>query len=81
MARQRSSEGQTTMRHLLHEMRTPLGQIIGYSEMLQEEMEDRGQADLVPDTQKIQAAARNLLKLLEDVFQTGPPALTPPEWT
>ncbi len=79
MASQRSSEGQTTMRHLLHEMRTPLGQIIGYSEMLQEEMEDRGQADLVPDTQKIQAAARNLLQLLEDVFQTGPPALTPPE--
>ncbi len=27
-------------------MRTPLGQIICYSEILQEEMEDRGQEDL-----------------------------------
>ncbi len=59
------------MRHLLHEMRTPLGQIIGYSEMLQEEMEDRGQEDLVPDARKIQGAARKLLELVEDVFQTG----------
>ncbi len=63
------------MRHLLHEMRTPLGQIIGYSEMLQEEMEDRGQQDLVPDAQKIQGAARKLLQLVEDVFQTSPQAV------
>ncbi len=77
--RSRSSEGQTTMRHLLHEMRTPLGQIIGYGEMLQEEMEDRGQQDLVPDAQKIQGAARKLLELLEDVFQSGPTAVAPAE--
>jgi signal transduction histidine kinase len=29
--------------HLRHEVRTPLNHIIGYSEMLQEEAQDRGQ--------------------------------------
>jgi hypothetical protein len=54
-----SGEARTTMRHLLHEMRTPLGQIMGYSEMLQEEAQDRGQEDLVPDLKKIESAARH----------------------
>jgi adenylate cyclase len=66
-----SAEASTTMRHLLHEMRTPLGQILGYSEMLQEEAQDRGQDDLVPDLQKIEAAARHLLRYVEDLFRPG----------
>jgi class 3 adenylate cyclase len=43
---------------------------MGYGEMLQEEAEDRGLDDLVPDLEKIQGAARKLLQFLEDVFQT-----------
>ena len=39
-----------------HELRTPLNAIIGYSEMLQEEAEDLGSADFIPDLQKILAA-------------------------
>ena len=66
------SEAQTTLRHLLHEMRTPLGQILGYGEMLQEEMQERGHEDLVPDLERIEGAARKLLKLLSDVFEGGP---------
>jgi class 3 adenylate cyclase len=72
----RSAEAQNIMRHLLHEMRTPLGQIIGYGEMLEEEMADRGLAELAGDTQRIQAAAHKLLRLLEHVFQTGPEVAT-----
>lgn len=53
-----SAEARNTMRHLLHEMRTPLGQIIGYGEMLEEEMAERGLDDLAGDTQRIQGAAR-----------------------
>ena len=35
--------------NMSHELRTPLNAIIGYSEMLQEELEDLGQDNLVPD--------------------------------
>ena len=40
-----------------HELRTPLNAILGYSEMLQEEAEDLGSVDFIPDLQKILAAA------------------------
>jgi signal transduction histidine kinase len=51
-----------------HELRTPLNAIIGYSEMLQEEAEDLEQQDLVPDLQKIQAAGKHLLTLINDIL-------------
>jgi len=38
--------------NMSHELRTPLNAIIGYSEMLQEEAEDLGQGEFVPDLQK-----------------------------
>jgi len=51
-----------------HELRTPLNAIIGYSEMLQEEAEDTGQAAFVPDLEKIRAAGRHLLSLINDIL-------------
>uniref|UniRef100_UPI003F885D49 hybrid sensor histidine kinase/response regulator n=1 Tax=Methylobacterium sp. NMS12 TaxID=3079766 RepID=UPI003F885D49 len=54
--------------NMSHELRTPLSAVIGYSEMLQEEMEDAGQADLLPDMRKIEANARHLLGLINDVL-------------
>ncbi|MBF2084045.1 response regulator [Thermoleptolyngbya sp. C42_A2020_037] len=54
--------------NMSHELRTPLNAIIGYSEMLQEEAEDLGQADLVPDLQKIHTAGRHLLSLINDIL-------------
>jgi len=51
-----------------HELRTPLNAIIGYSEMLQEDAEDAGQDDFVPDLQKIHSAGRHLLTLINDVL-------------
>ena len=50
--------------HLRHELRTPLNQIIGYSEMMEEEAVDSGQQGFVSDLQKIQKAARNLLETI-----------------
>ncbi|MBX5481207.1 MAG: response regulator [Myxococcaceae bacterium] len=55
-------------RKLRHELRTPLNQIIGYSELLQEEVTDLGQERLLPDLQRITAAARTLLELIEQLF-------------
>jgi signal transduction histidine kinase/DNA-binding response OmpR family regulator len=54
--------------NMSHELRTPLNAIIGYSEMLQEEAEDLGQSDFVPDLQKIHAAGKHLLALINDIL-------------
>ncbi|MGH7644925.1 MAG: GAF domain-containing protein, partial [Gemmatimonadales bacterium] len=51
-----------------HELRTPLNAIIGYSEMLQEEAGDAGQTGFVPDLEKIHAAGKHLLTLINDVL-------------
>src|SRR5215216_1275031 len=54
--------------NMSHELRTPLNAVIGYSEMLQEELGDLGQAELMPDVEKINAAGRHLLGLINDIL-------------
>ncbi len=54
--------------NMSHELRTPLNAIIGYSEMLQEEAEDLGQDDFIPDLQKIYGAGKHLLGLINDIL-------------
>ena len=49
-----------------HDLSTPINHIIGYSEMLQEEAEDKGQSSFIPDLQRIQAAGQQLLALLNE---------------
>ena len=79
------SKAQQTMRRFQHEVRTPLGQIIGYSELLEEELEDRGQQDLAPDLQRIRNAAKRLLDLVDGKLRSeqavGAPALPEEEST
>ena len=48
-----------------HDLRTPVNQIIGYSELLEEQAEEEGQADFIPDLKKIQKAARRQLELID----------------
>ncbi|RKZ63240.1 MAG: hypothetical protein DRQ99_17470 [Candidatus Parabeggiatoa sp. nov. 3] len=54
--------------NMSHELRTPLNAIIGYSEMLQEEAEDLGQDDFIPDLNKIGHSGKHLLGLINDVL-------------
>ena len=56
----------TVLSNIRHNLRTPLNQIIGYSEMLQEEGEDLGLDAYVPDLQKIHSAGSQLLALIND---------------
>ncbi|MBV8817061.1 MAG: PAS domain S-box protein, partial [Acidobacteriaceae bacterium] len=51
-----------------HELRTPLNAIIGYSEMLQEEVQDLGANQLAPDLARIHTAGRHLLSLISDIL-------------
>ena len=58
----------TFLANMSHELRTPLNAIIGYSEMLQEEAQDQNDSDIIPDLQKIQAAGKHLLGLINDIL-------------
>jgi len=51
-----------------HELRTPLNAIIGYSEILNEEAEELGLNEIAPDARKINAAARHLLGLINNIL-------------
>ncbi len=54
--------------NMSHELRTPLNAVIGYSELLQEEAEDAGLDSFLPELEKIHAAGRQLLGLINDVL-------------
>jgi signal transduction histidine kinase len=54
--------------NMSHELRTPLNAIIGYSEMLQEEAEEGGQDEIIPDLVKIHSAGKHLLGLINDIL-------------
>ena len=61
---------------LIHELLTPLNQIIGYSEMLIEQAREQGREDFVPDLQKTLAAGKQLLALIRGNFLSVPLADT-----
>jgi adenylate cyclase len=65
-ARQSDTGYDTVLSSIRHNLRTPLNQIIGYSEMLQEEAEDLDLDAYVPDLQKIHTAGSQLLTLIND---------------
>ena len=54
--------------NMSHELRTPLNAIIGYAELLQEECEDLGQQDFIPDLGKIHSAGKHLLTLISGIL-------------
>jgi signal transduction histidine kinase/DNA-binding response OmpR family regulator len=54
--------------NMSHELRTPLNAIIGYSEILQEEVEDIGQPRLIDDLRRIEQSGRHLLGLINGIL-------------
>ncbi|WAC26053.1 response regulator [Ancylobacter sp. SL191] len=54
--------------NMSHELRTPLNAIIGYSEILSEDAADEGNTAMVADLDKIQAAGKHLLGLINDIL-------------
>ena len=63
---------------LRHELRTPLNHIIGYAEMLLEELEAGDKPDLAAGLSALRGDARELLALLNEVLaqgRAGPPDL------
>lgn len=60
-----------------HDLRTPLNQILGYSEMLAEDATGSGQESLRTDLNKIQQAARTMGRLLDELFISSPVDASP----
>jgi PAS domain S-box-containing protein len=55
--------------NMSHELRTPMNAIIGYSEMLEEELRELAfEIDLMSDVKNIHAAAKHLLGLINDIL-------------
>lgn len=67
-AEQASKAKSQFLANMSHELRTPLNAIIGYSEMLQEDAQDMGHDDLMPDLDKINSAGKHLLGLINDIL-------------
>ncbi|MBL9103161.1 MAG: PAS domain S-box protein [Myxococcales bacterium] len=51
-----------------HELRTPLNAILGYSELIEDEMRERGQAPWAADVLRIRSAGKHLLGLINDIL-------------
>ncbi|MEO5579687.1 MAG: histidine kinase dimerization/phospho-acceptor domain-containing protein [Gemmatimonadaceae bacterium] len=54
---------------LLHDLRTPVGHIMGYAELLIEEMNAAGHEEFIPHLEKIRTASQQLVGLIKDNFQ------------
>jgi len=54
--------------NMSHELRTPMNAIIGYSEMLLEDVADSGHEHYVPDLDKIRSAGKHLLSLINEIL-------------
>jgi len=54
--------------NMSHELRTPLNAIMGYSEIVRDELEDRGEEELLPDLDRIRSAGDALLEIIDEVL-------------
>ena len=54
--------------NMSHELRTPLNAVIGYSEMLKEDLEDSSMPELIGDVEKIHSSGNHLLGLVNDIL-------------
>ncbi|MFM8684637.1 MAG: histidine kinase dimerization/phospho-acceptor domain-containing protein, partial [Chthoniobacterales bacterium] len=70
-----AATGEEAVAALRHDLRTPLNQIIGYSELVAEDLEGDAHARTREDLEKIGRAARGLAELITREIQPGRIAL------
>ncbi len=54
--------------HVRHELKTPINGILGYSEMLLEDLDDADRDQMAPDLERIREAGRQLLRLIDSIL-------------
>ncbi len=67
-AEQANQTKSTFLAIISHELKTPLTAILGYSELIQEDVQARGWIELIPDLRKIHAGGRHLLAIINDIL-------------
>jgi hypothetical protein len=58
----------TFLANMSHELRTPLNAVIGYSEMLMDDMKQAGDDGHISDLERIRTAGEQLLSIINDVL-------------
>jgi PAS domain S-box-containing protein len=58
----------TFLNNMSHELRTPLTAILGYTELLMEDVEAEGRADMLKDLKNIYLSAQHLFSLIGDLL-------------
>jgi signal transduction histidine kinase len=71
---------------MTHELRTPLNAVIGYAEIIQEDLQAEGRKELADDATRITGSARHLLGLIDQILNlssidAGTDGLTPTEFS
>lgn len=54
--------------NMSHELRTPLNAVIGYAEIIEEDLEAEGHVQSCKDARKIRSAAKHLLALINEIL-------------
>ncbi len=54
--------------NMSHELRTPMNAILGYSELITEDLEADAGADVLPDVERVHHAGTHLLSLIDDLL-------------
>ena len=68
-AAEAASQAKTTfLANMSHELRTPLTSVLGYTELLQERAAKCGYEDFIPDLEKIRAAGKDLVTMINEVL-------------
>jgi len=57
---------ETALASLRHDLRNPIGHVLGYGEMVMDDLRDLDRPDLVSDVEKIHAAGKRLLVLVDE---------------
>ncbi len=57
------------LKTMSHELRTPLNAVIGYSEMLMEDLDEKGDADRLADVRRIHEASTQLMNGITDILE------------
>lgn len=70
-----SAPVETPLAKLRHDLRTPINHILGYGELVADELADAGVTSVTADLEKIQTAARQLLAMIDERLRPGASAI------
>ena len=68
LANQANQAKSTFLANMSHELRTPMNAIIGYGELLEEDIKNEEYQDMVSDIRKVRTASKHLLSLISDIL-------------